>query len=60
MPVSVPASAHRPEANRDLSALSRLLHRPDDPRSQQICTLQVSPPAELYYTFNQELSNRKI
>ena len=60
MPVSVPASAHRSEANRDLSALSWILHRTDDPRPQPICTLQVSPPAELYYSLNQELSKRKI
>lgn len=47
MPVSVPASAHRPEAGGHLCALPGLLHRPDDSGPQQICALQVSRPAGL-------------
>lgn len=42
MSVPLPASAYSPEAYWDFSALLWLLHRPDDSRSQQICSLQVS------------------
>lgn len=43
MSVPFPTATHRPEAGGHLGALPRLLHRPDDPRPQQIRPLQVSP-----------------
>lgn len=45
MPVPFPTATHRPEAGGHLGTVPRVLHRPDDPRPQQIRPLQVSPAA---------------
>lgn len=51
MSVSVPTSAHSPEADWNFGALSGILHRPNDPGPQQISTLQVSPKNYFIFLF---------